>query len=236
MSVRCFLAAMLILLISSMSASAGLIITIGNATVAAGATTTVDILIRSDPGTTTNLASFGFEVLLTTPPSVVHFTGPQPDAQLTEPLYVFFGDSAAHTTPFPVGSVSSTLAPNDTFIGGDSTNFDPNTNSFTNVVVTDMDRLLARLEIGADELAGNETGSLSLIPSDNTFFFDANFNDFTFVGTPFTSTSGTITVQAAGSDQNGGVVPEPTSLSIFAFGGIALLVAQGRRRFHKVRS
>lgn len=49
------------------------------------------------------------------------FTDPQRDLQLGDADYIFFGDSTKQIAGIPVGSLSQTLSPNDTFSGEDLT-------------------------------------------------------------------------------------------------------------------
>jgi hypothetical protein len=125
-------------------AAADLIVTISGSTVPAGGAGFVDVFIESDDLLFGDpLSSFGFEFRITTGGATrLEFVDPQADPQLTDPNYVFFGDSAASNTPFPVGTVSMTSVPNDTFIGGDFTD------SGGDVTVT-ISKLLARLQVTA---------------------------------------------------------------------------------------
>ena len=135
---------------------------------------------------------------------------PQPDPQLADPAYVFFGDSLDTNAGLPFGQVSTTVVPRDTFIGGDSTD------SGNEVVVT-TSRLLASLRVTSatslPPLPG-DTFTLRLIAGSNTFFADN-------IGTiPFASRSGTITI---------GAIPEPGSLALLALGMLSIACALLRR-------
>jgi hypothetical protein len=205
-------------------ARAALVITIGDATIAEGGTGFVDVLIHSDDVLDGDpLQNFGFEFRITTAePTRLEFVNPQSDPQLTDPNYVFFGDSLAEM----IGVGPPILPPNTTFIGGDSTD------SFADVTVLTTDKLLARLQLTAmmDLDLPPEVGdtfTISLEPSVNTFFNDSLINPISFSSTP-----GTVTIGPAAT-----VVPEPGALALFALGSVLLLAKrQGRTRKHRFKS
>ena len=180
----------------------------------------MDVFISADPEVDLGLFNFEFRI---TPAggatSYLQFVDPQPDPQLTDPEYVFFGNSAAATFPFPfpVGTVGITGFPQDKFIGGDFT-ADPDDVQLTS------ERLLARLQVTTSNLTGfvpeiGDTFILSLEPTDFTFFWNRDF-EFEHL---FTSSSGTVSV----------VVPEPGSFALWAFGVTFFAAATRYRRWHK---
>ena len=202
--IRSTLAAALVVMISQ-AAQASLVVTVGDATLLTGSTGTVDVMIASDTPSGDLLSFLGFEFRITTGgPTRLDFVDPQSDFQLTDPNYLFAGDSLAAAFP-PVGLVSTTIVPNDTIIGGDAT-FSGNE---INVGATPL--LLARLEFTASialpPIPG-DTFTIDLESSVLTFFQDNTFTDLSF-----SSTSGTVTI----------VIPEPSSamLAIVALTAIA---------------
>src|SRR5262245_33842243 len=102
---------------------ADLVIRIEDQLIPAAGATSVDVFVSSTNPNGDPLASFGFEFLITpTGPRRLEFVSPQPDAQLTQPNYVFAGNSADVADLVAVGVVSSTvLGTNDRFVGGDDT-------------------------------------------------------------------------------------------------------------------
>jgi hypothetical protein len=203
------------------SASAGLIVSVSDLTLPAGDTGFVDVNIRSDSGDL--LQFFQLELRIEpvgVPGTRLEFTAVQPDPQLTDPDYVFFGDSFAQIVGVPVGSVSTAVVPGDTFSGGDFTF------SFSDVVVGATDELLARLEVTADTglppIPGDQF-TVSVI-SANSFFVDSQFSlNGQFNPIPFDSTPGTVTIASAT------VIPEPASLTLFCLGGLGIAAARHRR-------
>ncbi len=192
------------LLASTAPAGAGFVIQVGDLQLQTGGTGFLDVSIRSDATGGDRLNAFGFELRIeTTGPARLEFVSPQPDPQLGSPNYVFAGNSLDGTLGLPVGRVLATSVPNDTFVGGDSTN--------TGEVTVTGNRLLARILVtGATRLAprAGDTFTISVVsraPTSNTLFL----NDAGTVG--FTTRSGTVTVAS---------VPEPGSLVLLATGGL----------------
>jgi hypothetical protein len=172
-------------------------ITIGDATVSAGSATSVLVTISGGPDD--RLDTFGVEFRLTpvnNPAGFVRFSATQSNAQLSAPNYVFAGDSAGGT-----GVATTTTFTRDTYIGGDGTL------SMAGVPVTPSNDLLVLLDVSALDAAAGDRFTISLVPTANTFFFDALFNPVQFA-----STSGTVTVTP---------VPEPAGLVAAAAGLLA---------------
>jgi len=185
------------LLLCELPARADFIVSVSDVTLSPGTTGFVDVTISSDQPAGDLLSTFGFEFRITTTGATrLEFFSPQPDPQLSDPGYVFFGNSFAATNALPIGNVLTTLVPNDTFSGGDSES------NFADVNITSS-KLLARLLITTMTTlppAVSDTFQVSLEPT-NTFFFDSNFNAISFSTIP-----GTVAIQ-----QPATIVPEPTS-------------------------
>jgi hypothetical protein len=199
------------------AAKADLIVSAADITLAPDSTGFLEVLIRSTPGTP-RLDIFGVEFRIQTVVGIhrLEFVDPPSDAQLVDPSYIFAGDSAAATAGAPSGIISSFLVPQDTYLGGDGTL------SGAGVDVPSTDRLLVRLElttVTALRPVAGDVFSISLVSSGNTFFRDPAFNDIDFLSVP-----GTVTIVGAPT----AVVPEPSSILLFAIGGCVLL---GRFRY-----
>lgn len=203
------------------SASANMVISIDSLTLQAGQAGDVNVWISSDALGGELLNSFGFEFRIATAGSTrLEFVDPQPDSQLTESNYVFSGNSGDANVPTPVGTVSTVVTPNDTFIGGDFTN------DFSDVTVSSSPLLLATLRVTADTVlppGDGDSFTVSLVDGLSTYFA-SNANP----SLSYRSSSGTVTIQAA-------VVPEPSSLLIVASGGVFFLLV-GARPWRRARS
>jgi hypothetical protein len=218
MLVRAYLPALALLLGLATSARAALIVTIHDATIPAGGTGFVNVTVASYSGDL--LSDFGFEFLITTTGVTrLEFVDPQPDPQLTNPDYVFFGNSLAETLSLPVGNVGTTVVPKDTFIGTDGTA------DATNVTLT-MSKLLVQLQVTAATTlppVPGDTFIISLEPQGSPFSFFSFFNDQDQLqDVPFMVTPGTVTIGAA--------IPEPGSLSLFFLLGTGLVLTRRFRR------
>lgn len=176
--------------------SADIIVDIQDATIAAGGTGFVDVLISSN--SISDLASFGFEFQISAPTvnGALRFSAVQSDSETTaqSPLdydYVFLGDSINFSAVRQDPDEQS-------LVGGDAAS--------ANVSITGTQLLMARLEIehitGTPLAAVGDTFTVSLLPGPNTEFLDENLAPVNL----FSSSSGTITITAA--------VPEPGSTSI----------------------
>ena len=206
----------LVLLTSASVSSAGVIVTVGDATIVAGSTGTLDVTIESS---TDLLQSFGFEFRITTAGTTrLEFVDPQGDSQLTDSNYVFSGDSFNEINSFPVGAVSTVTVPNDTFVGGDSTD------SFLDVNLT-TSKLLATLDLTTLTALAPQVGdtfSVSLLANSiNTFFADSGFFPLLSIDMTHSDLTGTVTVVP---------IPEPTSLAVWSLLGVGGLVHRRRRR------
>ncbi|MFO0888286.1 MAG: PEP-CTERM sorting domain-containing protein [Isosphaeraceae bacterium] len=201
--------ALAILLLLLPPSRAGLIVSIGDLVLQPGGTGFVDVMIRSDIASGDQLGAFGFEFHIEgAGPRRLEFVSPQPDPQLGDATYVFSGDSLDASLSLPVGSVSTIVVPNDTFVGGDSTA------SGGDMRVT-SGRLLVRLQVTAAASlppALGDTFSIGLAPTASTFFVDSSLNPVAFLSQP-----GTVSI-----------VPEPASLILLGAGGILALTTRRR--------
>jgi hypothetical protein len=128
------------------------------------------------------------------------------------PSYVSFGDSLDANLSLPVGSVSATFNPNDTFIGGDGTS------SGADLLITSA-RLLARRQVTAVTtlpLALGDTFAITLEPSTNSSFLDSSLKPIAFRSQPGTAS----------------VVPEPASFVLLCTGELRLWALR-RRLSHR---
>lgn len=220
MKPRAILPALALLLGLCAPGRADLVITVQDGVIPQAGSGAIDVLIS---GSGDLLSSFNFEFRITTAGLTrLEFVDPQSDEQLGDASYVFAGNSLAVDDGVPIGNVSTTSVPNDTFIGGDSTA------DFGDVPVTSS-RLLVRLNLtavtGLAPVEG-DTFTISLVPltspgdlGDASFFVDSAFEPIAY-----TSTSGTVTIGPAAA-----VVPEPSTLAL-ALVGLGLAALAVRRR------
>lgn len=207
--------------LSANHANADFLITVGDLNLAAGGTGTLDVLIESNTpgGTPLGLFNMQFEIIpaggtLTR----LEFSNPQPDSQLLTSGYVFSANSFDFDNSLPVGAVSASTVPNDTFFGGDSTS------NGTNVVVT-TPRLLAHLQVTALTAAppaAGDTFTIRLLAPGSDF---NSLNDAGgLVPQGFQSVDGTATILSS-------PVPLPSGL-VLALTGLVTWVGcrQVRRR------
>lgn len=173
----------------------------------------VDVLVRSDQEAGESLE--GYQVGLTIAPGGespgpvdgLIFSDVQVDDELTDPNYVFVGNSFDFIAPVAVGEVT----PDQTkYIGSDIT-YD-----FAPVMLELTERLLFRLDISA---LTEGTYTISIDTLVTSFFSDQNDP----LGTPvlFSSTAGTLKVIAT---------PEPSSLLLISLGSAGMLAFRRRRR------
>ncbi len=227
----------------STTASAGVIIQVQNATITAGGTGFVDVLISSTGMDNLFLAQYDFRISGSATDGALQFrsTANQSNSEQGADLpmwpfaYVFLGD----TDPM---NFSAALQPTPTELqGGDFTD------SFTAVAVDGTQKLLARLEIehitGTPLAAVGDMFTVSLWnadrgttnPSDDsTFFLDDMLNPLSFDpdSTPNTLASpsafqnvGTITITGTPA-----VVPEPGTFATLMIAGIAFAGREWRRQ------
>jgi hypothetical protein len=200
-----------------------LVITGGNATVAAGGVGSVDFMISSSGTTSYNLATFGLQVQVTPvapTSSFLQFSSSQPDP-FTDSRYVFTHNSFDQDFGLPFwGSPSSTVTFHDTVAGGDGTDTTP----YVKVTPT-SNFLLATVQFEAP--AGASAGdsfTISLVSDPNqTYFNDDQGHSIVYTSTPATVTVAPAQVAAA---------PEPSSLVLAGVSGLAGLLScrRGRRK------
>ncbi len=233
-----FTSAFLIALAPGIVWSGMLTISIESTQFSPGSAGTVDVWISSDGADTLNRFNFEFRIdPVGATATELQFLDPQSDSQLSNAGYVFSTGSLKRDgqvlpppfpgfppiiiAPTPVGSVSTTTSPNDTFIGSD-------VSTANNVSLGATPRLLAELDLvsGSGTLAPNmgDSFTISLIAGPNTVFHP----DSSSSTLDYTSSSGTITFASA--------VPEPSGLALMAFGSLALLTFGLRRFWQKQKS
>lgn len=194
-------------------AHAALVISADNVLVGPGfSEVQVDVWIRAASADVT-LTNFDFEFLVAPvagTSSELRFLNPQQDLQLSDPNYVFAGGSVRRDglPPFfsagPVGDVSESVTPDDTFDGGDISHdgFIP----FAPVTLTTDRRLLVRLQLIPDP--DGVTPDIG-----DQFVIDLIEEPITtFGGLTYEFEGGTITVGEGPVT----VIPEPSGLTIFA--------------------
>jgi len=201
-----------------------IILTIKNSDIPIGGTGYVDLMISSNSPGGDLLSAFNLDLRLSSQGQTrLEFMPTQPDPQLTDANYVFYGNSLDHDDPLnawpmSVGTVRSFSEPNDRFVGGDATA------DFLDLIVTSTPKLLVRLELNANTALMPNDGdafALSVDASGSSFQYGDIVNP-TLVS--FTSGPGTITVSS---------VPEPSALTSLTAGlltvfGIRFL--RGRRQ------
>ena len=232
----------LLSLTASTTASAGVIIQVQNATITAGGTGFVDVLISSTGTDNLLLAQFDFRISGNAANGALQFRSTA-DQSKSEQLvnspfaYVFLGDTDS------ANWFANQQATPTELLGGDFTV------STTGVTLDGTQKLLARLEIehisGSPLAAVGDSFTLSLWNADqgnadpiddSTLFLDDMFNPLMFDidSTPNTlgappafQNFGTITVTSIAS----ATVPEPQhSFAILAIVGIAFARRKYRRR------
>ncbi len=210
---RSFALALLIALLLVPAAQAALLVTIGSTTLSTGGSGSVDVTISSDSGTDL-LSLFGFEFRISTlGPTQLDFLSPQSDGQLLDAAYVLAGDSLTVDAGIEIGTVTTTVVPHDTFVGGDATL------SGLDIPVPMTPALLVRLDLTSLTALPPVVGDqffIQLVHGPNTFFLDSGFADL-----PFSSTNGTVTVVE---------IPEPAALILQAIAFVVLVAAAIRRQ------
>lgn len=190
---------------NSSSAEAAIIVAVQSTSITAGGTGFVDVLISSNSNDVLDFASYEFNIAAVGGPvSTLEFANPQILTEDQDASYVFFGDNLG---------INVVTLTNSTFIGDDATN------SGTGVTLTATTSLLARLDLlhvlGIGQTAAQAAGEQFQISLRNSV--DTRFEDTLATPIAFSSTSGTITVQAA-------AVPEPSTFAAIAlaFGGFGV--------------
>ena len=244
-SMRLLLYTAAVLLACSPAARAGVIISVGNVSMAAGSSGWVPVYLSSDPGTTTNLASTNFEFRITTTGSSrLEFTNsPEPASDPTFSSgsnYLFSTNSGDQTFGIPLGNVSEVSVPNDTFIGGDfylgagdvsvpatspilTDNLllaDLPVTTLTSLAPVAGDTFIVSLVPLASSAIGNPTGL-----EGNTGFADSGGDFYSFISSP-----GIVTIIPAA------VVPEPASFGLMLAGAIGMLSVHRRKSARRIRS
>lgn len=199
------------------AARADFLVTVPGATIAPGGTVTLDVTIRSTATPVDRLDGFGFSFQVTTSgPTRLAFTSTQPDP-FTSPNYVLFGVSDDQANSLPLGTVLTTVTPNDTYVGGDQTPL-----GVGPVPVSGVE-LLAHLRLTAATAAPprpGDTFTISLVADPSFTFFTNDGADVAF-----NSIAGRVTVAG---------VPEPGSIATLLAGGLAVLAqsqaVRARRR------
>jgi hypothetical protein len=169
----------------------------------AGSSGTIDVLIESDASD--SLDFFQVDVTLTpvgpSPIGGVKFAVTQSDAQLTDPDYVFFGNSLSQNTLTDVGTVDGAGAVFSAFDATDDGSGPPPVPGLPNPVTLLLNTtyLLFRLDLVAFA-AGTYEIDVVVDPG-ITGFIDENLNELST-----SSTAGTITVTGSATP-----VPEPSS-------------------------
>jgi hypothetical protein len=195
------LALLLLLTGAGPTSRASFVITIGDQTIPQGGAGFVDVLIRSDNPSGDLLTGFGFEFVITpVGPRTLQFVDPQPDPQLADPAYVFFGNSANLIGGTQVGVVSASGGGvNNRFVGGDDTE------DASDVLVTG-DRLLVRLALTAALGVAPIAGDIFTITLEPTLFTSFDSNDGPI---DYSSTPGRVTITGPAA-----VVPEPSTFAL----------------------
>ncbi len=217
-------------------ARAELIVTIESTSVSAGGTGTLNVYLTStaSPSTPDMINQAGFELQITN--NGVDGTqlafGSQSFGYLNNSAYVFYGDSNDYQSSTPGGYNSTTVYPNDSFIGLDYT---ASGNPVS--ISSSTSYLLASLTITASTLSPPGVGdsfAVSLVPTSGNGSLFAGTNTFfdTFVNgtetsyTSYMSTSGTVTITGAS-------IPEPASI-ISGMTAVVLLAGwHGARRLRR---
>lgn len=199
-------AALLLVLVFSGAARAGVVINIQNVQVAVGGSVFFDVTATADPGV--NLDNFGLTLEIV--PTVGHgrvlkFVNPQVNPHLTDPNYVFFGNSKDY---------SALLTEDDTVYKGSDLRSDDSVDMPLDAVT----RLLARIEVTTltsdAPLAGDQFWIQ--IDRDGTSFFDNDQQAISFGGN-----AGLITVTG---------VPEPGGAAALGVAALGAWLAKRYRR------
>jgi hypothetical protein len=233
------------LAVFAVPARADLVISIQDTSVAQGGTGTVDVYLTSNApiGTPDMINSYGFQLQITNngvDGTQLAFSTNQDFGYVSattspNPPYVFLNDSnaAQSSPPFIGGPPTQTMYPNDTFTGTDFT-FSNNPVSLSAGTTYLLASLTVTTATGAPPMA-SDSFTVSLVPpsgtgsvfAGNTFFDNFDYNSGSEISaTPFTSTSGTVTITPAS-------IPEPASI-ISGLTAVLLLAGwHGARRLRR---
>jgi hypothetical protein len=241
MTRRILLLTAILALFAAPSARADLQITIGNPTVTAQGTGTIDVFLRSTSISPQKLSFFNFEFVIDPPYDVANLLqflpGQTLDYHTDDPNYVFYNETTGPGgDAFDEDGNSYNGSPPgvEPFIGW--VGFDmADANLLGYVDLTpEHDYLLARLTLDHSSIPPPfdptvEPFTIRLVQGPNTAFFDADFNEIADIATssfdPFR-----FTVLPA-SDPS--VIPEPGSLLLFAVVALGAVPYLRRRRLAK---
>ena len=204
------------------SARADLVITGGTGTATTdGGIGSVDFTITSTTGTDT-LSSFNVQLQISvlSGGSFLQFTSAQPDPY-SRSNYVFAGNSFGSANGIPFwGPPTTTVTPNDTISGGDSTN----DGGFVTISQTPGSLLMSVQFQAAPGSSVGDSFSIALVPASGsgtgqTFFNDQNSNPVSY-----TSTAAVVTLSAPAS------TPEPSSLVLTGLASLGFMFYRRRSR------
>ena len=207
------------------SAEASLILTVGSTQLQTSSPGFVDVTISSDAGDALDSVSYEFLITRLTGPGFLHFGSTNSDDLLNNANYVFNGVSTL-TPGSPYGSSSQTSFPNDTFIGGDSTQFDGNGDPINAPVHSAGNpQLLTRLQLTPDQVTSLSSFEIDLVPlsgqgspGDPTSFTTFDSGSSSDMTVTFTSTSGVITFGSPPTSS-----PEPGTVGMALAASLCIL-------------
>lgn len=199
-------------------------IVIGNANVLPNGTTEVEVTIAGT-GDAVNLVGYEFRISAGSSASQLQFLE-ESESFLSDVDYLFAGNSlvANDGVSSSVGAVSTSLLPNDTFIGGDSSDdFADVTTAGSKLLVTLVVKHLAG---PVDPLTTvGQQFAISLVPvdGDSSEFAEGTSNTgflaSSLTGVAFVSQLGMVTV----------TIPEPSTVSLAMVACLTGMMRRGRR-------
>jgi hypothetical protein len=226
-----FRTAFLIFVFCSVSQAAlgGVIVEVGNASIAAGGTGFVDVWISSTGTDLLSSAAYEFKITGSATNGALEFSSSQLASEQGEPDYVFYPDTDAANFFAAPDAVAPTH-----LLGGDSIAM----SGPTAITLTSTKQLLARLELVhvspvnaiGDQFTISLINTNPLLPSDpgydpladSSLFLDDNFTPLSIASASF-SGSGTISITSA-------AVPEPGTFAALGLAALAGGVRHLRRR------
>jgi hypothetical protein len=226
-----FRTAFLIFVFCSVSQAAlgGVIVEVGNASIAAGGTGFVDVWISSTGTDLLSSAAYEFKITGSATNGALEFSSSQLASEQGEPDYVFYPDTDAANFFAAPDAVAPTH-----LLGGDSIAM----SGPTAITLTSTKQLLARLELVhvspvnaiGDQFTISLINTNPLLPSDpgydpladSSLFLDDNFTPLSIASASF-SGSGTISITSA-------AVPEPGTFAALGLAAFAGGVRHLRRR------